>query len=101
VPLACARRRVRAFGVAIGCSDYERHLDLIARCSAAPGASVRSLGQSLDGRELECVEVGSGPLHCWVIHRQHPGESQASFFAEGLLTRLLGLGDAEVRVDLT
>jgi len=26
-----------------------------------------------------------------VIHRQHPGESQASFYAEGLLTRLLGL----------
>ena len=52
---------------------------------------MRSLGQTLDGRELDCVEVGHGPLHAWVIHRQHPGESQASFYAEGLLTRLLGL----------
>ena len=71
---------------------YERHLELVAKCASAPGATVRSLGQTLDGRELECVEVGRGPLHAWVIHRQHPGESQASFFAEGLLERLLGLG---------
>jgi len=35
--------------------------------------------------------VGHGPLQAWIIHRQHPGESQAAFFAEGLLTRLLGL----------
>ena len=70
---------------------YERQLELVAKCAAVTGATVRSLGQTLDGRELDCVEVGSGPLHAWVIHRQHPGESQASFFAEGLLTRLLGL----------
>ena len=70
--------------------DYERHLDLVARCGSA-GARVHSLGQTLDGRELECIAAGTGPLHCWVIHRQHPGESQASFFAEGLLNRLLGL----------
>ena len=43
--------------------DYERQLDLVARCAAAPGARVRSLGQTLDGRELDCVEVGRGPLH--------------------------------------
>ena len=38
--------------------DYARQLDLVARCAAAPGARVRSLGQTLDGRELDCVEVG-------------------------------------------
>ena len=70
---------------------YERQLELVAKCGAVPGATVRSLGQTLDGRELDCVEVGEGPLHAWFIHRQHPGESQASFFAEGLLARLLGL----------
>lgn len=31
----------------------------------------------------------SGPLKAWVIHRQHPGESQAEWFAEGLVERLL------------
>jgi len=78
---------------------YERHLDLVDRAAASPRASVRSLGQTVQGRELECVEVGNGNLHVWVIHRQHPGETQASFYAEGLVTRLLGLGAANGRVD--
>lgn len=54
-----------------------------------------SLGRTLMGREIECVTFGSGPRTCWVIHRQHPGESMASFFAEGLLGRLLGLDDGD------
>lgn len=74
---------------------YERQLDLVARCAAAtlsaPGLQVASIGQTLDGRELDLITVGTGPLSAWVIHRQHPGESQAGFFAEGLLSRLLGL----------
>jgi murein tripeptide amidase MpaA len=50
--------------------SHERHLDLIARCSAAasnPGASlrnhtdvsVRSLGNSLDGRSMDLVTIGA------------------------------------------
>ena len=76
---------------------YERQLDLVARCASmtrdggAPNLRVGTLGQTLDGRELDVITVGTGPLQAWVIHRQHPGESQAGFFAEGLLTRLLGL----------
>ena len=50
-----------------------------------------SLGQSLDGRELECIQVGSGSKVAWIIHRQHPGETMAEYYAEGLLERLLGL----------
>lgn len=71
--------------------SYERHLSLISKCEAAPGASVESLGQTLDGREMEYVKVGTGDKTCWIIHRQHPGETMAEFYAEGLLTRLLGL----------
>lgn len=70
--------------------SYERHLDLISRCANSKAARVRSLGQSLDGRDMECVTVGTGPKTVWVIHRQHPGESMAEFYAEGLLERLLG-----------
>lgn len=71
--------------------SYERHLDLIDRCAASPDCDVGSLGQTLDGRELECVTVGTGPHKCWVIHRQHPGENMAEYFAEGLINRLIGL----------
>ena len=69
--------------------SYERHLNLISRCSKR--AQAYSLGQSLDGREIDCISVGTGSRICWIIHRQHPGESMAEFYAEGLLERLLGL----------
>lgn len=73
--------------------SQERHLALVEKCAAAEGVTVASLGQTLDGRELDVVTVGTGSRTCWVIHRQHPGESMAEFYAEGLLTRLLGLDD--------
>ena len=70
---------------------HEQHKSLINKCRAIEGATVETLGQSLDGRDIECVSVGSGERICWIIHRQHPGETMAEYFAEGLLTRLLGL----------
>jgi murein tripeptide amidase MpaA len=69
--------------------SMEQHNDLIAMCASSRVARVEELGQSLDGRALDLVVAGSGPLKCWVIHRQHPGETQAEWFAEGLLKRLL------------
>ncbi len=55
-----------------------------------------SLGRTLNGREIDYVTFGNGPRKCWIIHRQHPGETMASFFAEGLLLRLLGIDDFDV-----
>jgi murein tripeptide amidase MpaA len=69
--------------------SYARHLDLVKQCSEF--TDVFSLGQTLEGREIECVKVGIGKSVGWIIHRQHPGEHMAEFYAEGLLTRLLGL----------
>ena len=75
--------------------SYSRHLGLVSRCTDY--ANVESLGQSLEGREMECISVGEGKMVCWIIHRQHPGETMAEYYAEGLLTRLLGLeSDGEV-----
>ena len=79
--------------------SYERHLDLISKCTQSTKANVYSLGQSLDGREMECVKVGTGPKPVWIIHRQHPGESMAEFYAEGLLERLLGLNHSASCID--
>lgn len=83
---------------------YERHLDLVARSAAvanAPSLSVGTLGQTLDGRELDIIRVGTGSLRAWIVHRQHPGESMAAFYGEGLLTRLLGLHSGGVVDGLT
>jgi len=69
--------------------SYSRHLGLVSRCSQY--ADTISLGHSLDGRDIECICLGKGKTVCWFTHRQHPGETMASYYAEGLLTRLLGL----------
>ena len=69
--------------------SYERHLGLVAKCAeSGADATVRSLGQSVEGREIDCVQVGNGPKTCWIIHRQHPGESMAEFYA-GMTIRYL------------
>lgn len=69
--------------------SYEQHQALVARCVQAPDTRVRSIGKSLDGREIDLVETGTGKLQVWITCRQHPGESQAEFWAEGFLRRLL------------
>ena len=70
--------------------SYTRHLQLIEKCCLQSSSMVSSLGKSLDGRDIECIQVGSGDRVAYIIHRQHPGEHMAEFFAEGLLERLLG-----------
>ena len=76
--------------------SYSRHLNLVSKC--AEYANAITLGKTLDGREIDCITVGEGDLTCWIIHRQHPGETMAEHYAEGLLTRLLGL-DTQGKVD--
>ncbi|KAJ1445348.1 hypothetical protein M885DRAFT_550242 [Pelagophyceae sp. CCMP2097] len=77
--------------------SWERHLSLIQRAALSPHATARVIGATLDGRDLDVVTVGTGPLQAWAIHRQHPGESQAEFYAEGLIDRLLDGDDAIAR----
>lgn len=80
--------------------SQERHLDLVSLCASSTETDVivRSIGKTLDGRDIDLVTIGKGPLQAWVIHRQHPGESQAEWFAEGLLHRLLGAGQVSCHV---
>ena len=77
--------------------SLERHADLIAR-SIAPRNAVRCthkvLGQTLDGRDMDLLSLGSGQRKVWLIGRQHPGETMASWFFEGFLERLLDASDS-------
>jgi murein tripeptide amidase MpaA len=72
----------------------ERHMEMISRVGASPMASLKVLGQSLDGREIDCLTVGTGEKSVWIIAQQHPGEHMAEFFTEGLLDRLTDPSDA-------
>ena len=80
--------------------SHERHLDLLARAEASPFASVRNLGATVDGRDLDVIIVGQPTPRrppVWLIARQHPGETMAEWFVEGLLERLLDGADAVAR----
>jgi murein tripeptide amidase MpaA len=72
---------------------YARHQRLVAKSAASPFCSSRSLGKSLDGRDIDQLTVGDGPLAVWVLARQHPNEPQGEFWMEGFLGRLLDPDD--------
>jgi murein tripeptide amidase MpaA len=70
----------------------ERVDRLVAR--AAKRARVDVVATSLQGRPLPRLRVGEGPRPVWVIARQHPGESMASWWMEGFVARLVASEDA-------
>jgi murein tripeptide amidase MpaA len=75
----------------------ERHHDLVASVAAVPGVEYRSLGQTLDGREIDYFRLDGGPLQVWLYARQHPGETMAEHWMEGALERLLDESDPATR----
>ena len=78
--------------------SMERHHDLIAAIATLPGVTYESLGQTLDGQEMDCLHIGEGPLQVWLYARQHPGESMAEWWMEGALDRLTDPSDPVARV---
>ena len=114
---------------------YEKHLDLIAHASNSSPASVSHvvLGNTLDGRPLDClrfgqpgswiperafagespedeaaiaaigeklqpwVRDGGAKRVVWILGRQHPGESMASWWMEGFVRRLMDAEDPVAR----
>ncbi|HEX8514030.1 MAG TPA: M14-type cytosolic carboxypeptidase [Allosphingosinicella sp.] len=75
----------------------ERHHDLVASFAAHPEVEHRSLGQTLDGQEMDYFRIGEGPLQVWLYARQHPGETMAEWWMEGALERLLDESDPVAR----
>ncbi len=80
--------------------SWERHLALLGEAENSPLARVADLGNTVDGRDLNMIHVGSpghGRKCVWVVARQHPGETMAEWFVEGMLRRLLDADDALTR----
>jgi len=79
--------------------SQQRHAALLAQAQLRPGTRVRTLGLSCKGRPIDVVETGvldPAAPQVWVICRQHPGETMAEWFAEGLLDRLGDVADPVV-----
>jgi murein tripeptide amidase MpaA len=75
----------------------ERHHDLVASVATHPAVEHRSLGQTLDGQELDYFKLGEGSLQVWLYARQHPGETMAEWWMEGALEKLLDDADPVAR----
>lgn len=72
--------------------SMERHVDLIARAQCSPFVRVRVLGETLDGQDIDLLQIGDaapGKSPAWIIGRQHPGETMAEWWMEGFIQRLL------------
>jgi len=78
--------------------SWERHQDLVAEAAASEGFDYRCLGRTLEGRPIDCLVVGEGPLKVWLYARQHPGESMAEWWMEGALETLTDPADPVARV---
>jgi len=77
--------------------SMERHHDLVAAAAGAEGVSHRCLGTSLDGRPIDCLELGEGEVQVWLYARQHPGETMAEWWMEGALDLLTDPADPWAR----
>ncbi len=77
--------------------SMQRHDDFIAVAMEHPRVQLEVLGHTIDGRDLDQLivgEEGDGKKKLWIHGRQHPGETQASWWAEGFISRLLDDSDA-------
>ncbi len=71
--------------------SWERHLALLGRAEKSPLARVEDLGSTVDGRDMNLLVIGNpaAAKKVWVIARQHPGETMAEWFVEGMVDALL------------
>ncbi|GAB5501344.1 MAG: M14-type cytosolic carboxypeptidase [Pseudohongiellaceae bacterium] len=79
--------------------SMERHHELVAGALQSPLCSHQLLGQSLDGQDLDLLTISKGGdkerKRCWIIARQHPGETMGGWWMEGCIDTLLG-GDQKL-----
>src|SRR3569833_840277 len=71
--------------------SWERHLRLLGKAACSPRARVEDLGATVEGRDMNAVVIGNenAGKTVWIIARQHPGETMAEWFVEGLIDALL------------
>ena len=72
----------------------DQHAALVTRFGACDGVSRRVLGQSLDGRNMDYLMLGTGSKQVWLYARQHPGETMAEHWTEGALGWLTDASNA-------
>jgi murein tripeptide amidase MpaA len=78
--------------------SMERHADLIAFAQSSERCQAETLGMTLDGQTMDCLRFGDkeAAKKIWIVARQHPGETMAEWWMEGLINRLVDDSDPVV-----
>ncbi|MDR5854778.1 M14-type cytosolic carboxypeptidase [Caballeronia sp. LZ050] len=78
----------------------ERHSEFLGAVQQMPHATLTELGRTVENRPMSLLTLGLNDdaaarpkKNVWIIARQHPGETMAEWFVEGLVKRLAGWGD--------
>lgn len=80
--------------------SHEQHLNLLGEAQGSGLCQIDDLGSTIQGRDINLLTIGNqaeSDLKIWLIARQHPGETMAEWFIEGLLSRLLDHQDPTAR----
>jgi murein tripeptide amidase MpaA len=83
--------------------SMERHADLIAFAQTSERCQVETIGTTLDGQTMDCLrfgEIDQGRKNIWMVARQHPGETMAEWWMEGMVNRLVDHSDPVVNAIL-
>ncbi len=83
--------------------SMERHADLLAYAQTSGRCQLETLGQSLDRQNIDCLrfgELAQNRKKLWMVARQHPGESMAEWWMEGMINRLIDDTDPVVNAIL-
>ena len=79
---------------------FDRHRRLIGDVLLSPMARSEVLCSTPDGHALTMLtfgEPGADKQSCWVIARQHPGETMAEWWIEGFVSRMIDPDDPVAR----
>ncbi|CAG0911372.1 unnamed protein product, partial [Cyprideis torosa] len=70
---------------------------MVADAQSMDNCQLVVAGQSVQGRDMDVLKIcgcDQPQRNIWITARQHPGETMAEWFAEGLIERLLDKDDA-------
>jgi murein tripeptide amidase MpaA len=77
--------------------SYEQHLDLVNKAQESDICTLEQIGKTTQGRPIDFLRVGKEDKtkkKLWIIARQHPGETMAEWFVQGLINRLIDKQDS-------
>lgn len=76
--------------------SYQRHVELINGAMQSENVNYELLGVTAEGRPIDLLVIGDTAAEhkIWITSRQHPGETMAEWFVEGLVDKLIDSSDA-------